>query len=194
MTENKPKMVDQVRPSSYDGIQEYDNDLPRWWVWLFYLTGVYAAVYVIAWWGFGVTLPPVSHEPSGVIASTASTSVQAPPGVDEAVVLAALVKDPAAIAKGKDVFSGKCAPCHGVTGGGVIGPNLTDESWIHGGSLVDIKRVIEVGVPEKGMLAWKSMLSQEDIRAVVSYIRSLRGSNPPGAKSAEGVVYTGGDL
>ncbi len=194
MTEKREKNIDQVRPSTYDGIQEYDNDLPRWWLWLFYLTGVYAAVYIVAWWGFGVTLPPVPHEPSGVIARTTVTTTQVAQEVDESSVLASLVKDPASIAKGRDVFATKCAPCHGVAGGGIIGPNLTDDSWLHGGSLVEIKRVIEQGVPEKGMLAWKSMMGQEDIRAVVAYIRSLRGSHPPGAKSAEGAVYAGGDL
>lgn len=194
MTDQKTKKMDQLRPSSYDGIQEYDNDLPRWWVWLFYLTGVYALVYVVGVYGFGISIPPVPHEPSGVIVASAPS---VPPGgasvQDEVQVLKARLSDAGAIAKGKEVFAGKCAACHGAGGGGVIGPNLTDDAWIHGGSLIDIKTVIENGVPEKGMLSWKTMLSQDDIRDVVVYIRTLKGTNPPGAKAAEGTPYTGGD-
>jgi cytochrome c oxidase cbb3-type subunit 3 len=195
MSDQKNKNIDQLRPSSYDGIQEYDNDLPRWWVWIFYLTGVYALVYIVGFYGFGVSIPPLPYEPSGVIVAQAPTgAAPAVPVLDEGSLLKARLNDSTTIDKGKAVYAGKCAPCHGPLGGGVIGPNLTDDAWIHGGSLVQIKAVIENGVPEKGMLAWKSMLSQDDIRAVVIYIRSLRGTNPAGAKGAEGAPYTGDDL
>lgn len=193
MSDQKDKNIDQLRPSSYDGIQEYDNDLPKWWVWLFYLTGVYAVVYVVASGVYGVTIPPVPHEPSGVIVAQAPTGAGAPTQ-DEAAILKAMLKDPAVIEKGKVSYATRCAPCHGATGGGVIGPNLTDDNWVHGGSLVEIKAVIENGVTEKGMLAWKSMLSQDDIRALVVFIRSIHGSNPPGAKAPEGAVYSGDDF
>lgn len=187
------KVIDQVRPASYDGIQEYDNDLPRWWVWLFYLTGVYAVVYLFADYMFGVQLPPVPHEPTGVIAAAGPKSKEALEAsqVDEKSLLRAALKDSAVVKKGGEVFAGRCAPCHAATGGGLIGPNLTDDNWIHGGSLTEIKHVIENGVVEKGMLAWKSMMSQDDIRAVTVYIRSIRGTNPSGAKAAEGLAYTG---
>lgn len=194
MTSDGPKkQIDQLRPSSYDGIQEYDNDLPRWWVWLFYLTGVYAAVYIVAHYGFGMQIPPMPHEPVGVVVASnvdQKGSAQVP-AEDEAIILKARLGDGAALDKGKEIYASRCAPCHGATGGGVIGPNLADDNWIHGGTLVQIKHVIENGVTEKGMLAWKSMLSQEDIRAVTVYVRSLRGTNPGGAKGPEGVLYTG---
>ncbi len=194
MTSDGPKkQIDQLRPSSYDGIQEYDNDLPKWWVWLFYLTGVYAAVYLVAMYGFGIQIPPMPHEPPGMI--VASQVEHKAPGEsapeDESTVLRARLNDATVLGKGKDIYTSRCAPCHGAMGGGVIGPNLTDDHWIHGGTLVQIKHVIENGVTEKGMLAWKSMLSQDDIRAVTVYVRSLRGTNPGGAKGAEGAVYTG---
>lgn len=194
MTDQKTKKMDQLRPASYDGIQEYDNDLPRWWIWLFYLTGVYALVYVVGVYGFGISIPPMPYEPSGmIVASAPSASQGGVPAEDEVQVLKAKLTDAVALAKGKEVYAAKCSPCHGVAGGGVIGPNLTDNSWIHGGSLIEIKTVIENGVQEKGMLSWKSMLSQDDIRDVVVYIRSMKGTNPPGAKAAEGRPYTGGD-
>ena len=194
MTDQKKPNIDQLRPSSYDGIQEYDNDLPRWWVWLFYLTGVYAIVYVVAYYGYGVSIPPLPYEPSGAPVATVASNAQ-PSGVqgDEAQILKAKLTDPGAVAKGKEVYAARCAPCHGATGGGVIGPNLTDDAWIHGGSLVEIKTVIENGVPEKGMLSWKSMLSQDDIRSLVVYIRSMKGTNPAGGKPAEGTPYAGAD-
>lgn len=194
-SEESNKQIDQLRPATYDGIQEYDNDLPKWWVWLFYLTGVYACVYIIAHYGFGVQIPPVPHEPIGVV--VASNDVKQPSAEvaveDEAVLLKARLNDSEVVGKGKEVYSSRCAPCHGATGGGVIGPNLADDHWIHGGTLVQIKHVIENGVTAKGMLAWKSMLSQDDIRAVTVYVRSLRGANPPGAKGPEGEVYSGED-
>lgn len=192
MTDQKDKNIDQLRPSSYDGIQEYDNDLPRWWIWLFYLTGVYALVYVVAYVGYGVTIPPVPYEPSGVVVAKGPEVASA--GADEGAVIKAMLKDSAVIEKGKVTYAARCAPCHGATGGGVIGPNLTDDAWIHGGTLVQIKTVIENGVVEKGMLAWKSMLSQDDIRSLVVYLRSLHGTNPVGGKAAEGNVYSGDDF
>lgn len=192
MSDQKSKNIDQLRPASYDGIQEYDNDLPRWWVWLFYLTGVYAIVYVVAYVGFGVTIPPVPHEPIGMVIAKAPEAAVS--GQDEQTVLKAMLKDSAVVEKGKATFAARCAACHGPAGGGVIGPNLTDDSWIHGGSLVQIENVIENGVLEKGMLAWKSMLSKDDIRSLVVYIRSIHGTNPAGAKAAEGAVYTGDDF
>ena len=198
MTNNQEKKnIDQIRKANYDGIQEYDNDLPRWWVWLFYLTGVYGVIYVIGFYGFDTMIPPVPHELSeGVAANktapkTVAPNVVAQPSVDEAALLKAVLNSPEKIAKGKEVFLARCAACHKTDGGGLVGPNLTDDSWIHGGSLKEIKAVIENGVLEKGMLAWKSMLSQDDIRAVTAYVRTLKGSTPANAKAAEGTPYTG---
>lgn len=194
MTDQKKPNVDQLRPASYDGIQEYDNDLPRWWVWLFYMTGVYAVVYIVAFYGYGVSIPPLPHVPSGVeVASVTAPTQHTGDQGDELQLLKAKLTDAGALAKGKEVYATRCAPCHGAAGGGVIGPNLTDDAWIHGGSLVEIKTVIENGVTEKGMLAWKSMLSQDDIRSLVVYLRSIKGTNPAGGKPAEGTPYTGAD-
>lgn len=192
-SDNSKKPMDQLRPSSYDGIQEYDNDLPRWWVWLFYLTGMYALVYIVGTYGFDIEVPPVPHRPVGVVVATGpATGSQAPADAgDDVAIMRARLNDSAFIGKGKDLYASRCAPCHGAQGGGVIGPNLTDDHWVHGGTLSQIKYVIENGVTEKGMLAWKSMLSQDDIRAVTVYIRSLRGTTPAGAKGPEGEVYTG---
>ena len=81
--------------------------------------------------------------------------------------------------------------CHGPQGQGLIGPNLTDTSWIHGGKLSEIKNTIENGVLDKGMLAWKGVLSPDEINNVVAYVHSLKGTNPPNPKAAQGVVVDG---
>lgn len=191
MNDQSNKPTDQLRPSTYDGIQEYDNDLPRWWVWLFYATGVYGVVCLIGAFGYGVAIPPVPHEPAGIIVAAGPVSGDGVQATDDAGVLRAKLSDAAALAKGKEVFVSRCAPCHGPAAGGLIGPNLTDNAWIHGGTLREIQTVIENGVLDKGMLAWKSMLSKEDILNTVVYIRSLRGSNPASGKGPEGTPYTG---
>lgn len=86
--------------------------------------------------------------------------------------------------KGTQVFESKCANCHGKKGEGGIGPNLTDGHWIHGGKLAQIAAIIEKGVNEKGMPPWGAVLSRDELRGAVAYIRTLRGTNPPGAKAA----------
>jgi cytochrome c oxidase cbb3-type subunit 3 len=82
-----------------------------------------------------------------------------------------------------------CAPCHGNAGEGSVGPNLTDDYWLHGGSVQSIFKTIKYGVPEKGMKSWKEDLSPAQMAQVTSYIKSLRGTNPPNPKEHQGVLY-----
>jgi cytochrome c oxidase cbb3-type subunit 3 len=96
---------------------------------------------------------------------------------------------PADLDAGKKIFEMQCAPCHKADGGGSVGPNLTDNYWIHGGSIKDIYYVIKVGVPAKGMIAWEQLLSPERMRNVSSYIMTLSGTNRPGGKAAQGDLY-----
>ena len=99
--------------------------------------------------------------------------------------LEAQLKDPARIQKGHEVFAAKCTPCHGANAEGTVGPNLTDEYWIHGGSALQVKKTIEEGVVAKGMLAWKGLLPAEEIDAILSYLWSIKNTNHPG-KAPEG--------
>lgn len=180
---------DKIREHSFDGIQEYDNDLPRWWVWLFVITVVFGAVY-----------PFVYHTGEPKLASQtidremAALQAQAGAASPEAVIsegaLLALAADAGAVAVGREVFASRCLPCHGDKGQGVVGPNLTDDYWIHGGKITDMHRVVVNGVLEKGMLAWKGQLTDEQISAVVAFVWTLHGTNPPNPKAPQGDVVT----
>lgn len=90
------------------------------------------------------------------------------------------------IEKGKLLFEMNCTPCHGIMGAGGVGPNLTDEYWLHGGKKSDIAKTIVYGVPVKGMIPWKSMFTPREVGELVSFISSLQGTNPNNAKSPQG--------
>lgn len=94
---------------------------------------------------------------------------------------------------GAAIYKTNCVACHKPDGGGLVGPNLTDEFWVHGGSLEKVIGTITEGVPAKGMIAWKAQLKPKEIEAVARYIKSLKGTNPAGAKAQEGEKYTGDD-
>ena len=101
-----------------------------------------------------------------------------------------LITDPARLQNGEKVFKTNCFPCHGMNGEGGIGPNLTDNYWINGdGSFSKIVSIIQNGVPVKGMISWKPILSEKDILDVASHVYKLRGTNPPNAKAPQGEKY-----
>jgi cytochrome c oxidase cbb3-type subunit 3 len=175
---------DQVRESCYDGIQEYDNDLPRWWLVLFYITIAYGVIYAV--YAEGVREPTEQRLAAQVAEIHALRPATQASGEMTEEQLQAAVQVAATIEKGKVSFTTRCAPCHGANGQGIVGPNLTDDHWIHGGKLTQIKNVIEVGVIAKGMVPWKGQMPEEEIVATIAYIRSLRGTNPANAKAPEG--------
>ena len=109
------------------------------------------------------------------------------PDRPEANLLA--LTDESSLVAGKDVFQTNCAVCHLSQGQGLVGPNLTDEYWIHGGSYADIVRIVTEGVPAKGMISWKTQISKQQIFEVSSYIMTLKGTNPPNPKAPEGEKY-----
>ncbi len=109
--------------------------------------------------------------------------------VDENTVK--LVNDPAVIASGKLIFTRNCVLCHGDHAQGIVGPNLTDDYWLHGGKINDLFKTIKYGVLAKGMPTWEKQLSPKQISDVANYVKSLHGTNPPNAKSAAGCKGTG---
>lgn len=181
------KKQDELLSHNYDGIQEYDNSLPLWWRWLFYITVVFGGAYIV-YFHFGPgqsQLEILSGELKEVAAQR-----QAQSGDVTEEQLLAVAKKNDEVEKGKAIFQTRCVACHGAAGQGIVGPNLTDDFWIHGGHLVEIRKTIREGVPAKGMIAWKDSMTEQEIESVIAYIRNIRGTNPAGAKAAEGEAFS----
>jgi cytochrome c oxidase cbb3-type subunit 3 len=178
---------------NYDGIKELDNHLPPWWKWLFYGTIGWSAVYIFVFHLSG-SLPLSGEEYQIELAeaeerSRALRANQPTASIDENAL--EYSADAALIQKGKNVFeSNPCGSCHRNDGGGnTIGPNLTDEYWIHGGDIKSIFNTVKNGAVDKGMPAWGKAMSLQDVRDVTFYILSLQGTNPPNGKAPQGEVY-----
>lgn len=192
------KVEDRLLDHDYDGIQEYDNPLPRWWLGLFYFGIVFAVVY-IPYYHFGPG--PLMHEEFATEMAEAAAATAKVEAAAEAAALKANggkkvslndhIGNADRIAKGKVIYTKNCVACHLADGGGVVGPNFTDKFWIHGGSMKDIIKTITKGVPEKGMIAWEAQLSKDDIIDVAVYIKAFKGTTPANPKAAEGKAYEG---
>ena len=175
----------------YDGIRELDNRLPPWWLYGFYLCIFIAAVYLYRY--HVAHSAPLSGEELVISLKEAEADKveylkHAANSVDESnVKLLTAAND---LETGKAVFTTVCAACHRADGGGNIGPNLTDDYWLHGGSIKDIFKTIKYGVPEKGMKSWKDDYTPGQIAQLASYIKSIHGSNPVAPKAPQGVIYT----
>jgi len=175
----------------YDGIKELDNALPPWWVWSFYATIVFAVVYLAKYHVFDGETQTEEFDTEMVQAKIdiAEYKKTAKNLVD--YKSATILTEASDLAKGKEIFTQNCAVCHKPDGGGSIGPNLTDDRWILGGGINNIfKTISEGGRPGKGMEPWsKNGLKSYDIQQVASYITTLAGTNPEGAKAAEGEIW-----
>jgi cytochrome c oxidase cbb3-type subunit 3 len=184
---SEKKIKDVVRPNVVDGIEEYDNPLPPWWVWLFNLSILYAFAYMI--WYHVLDKPGLDAELMADRKALAEKAALNQPAVASADDLANLVNDPKRVEEGKGIYDANCAPCHGQKGEGTVGPNLTDRYWLHGGDADQILSTIAEGVPAKGMIAWGPILGQQKIESVLAYVMSLKDTNPPNAKAPEGDAY-----
>jgi cytochrome c oxidase cbb3-type subunit III len=175
----------------YDGIRELDNRLPPWWLYGFYLTIVFAVIYL---WRYHVshTAPDSIQEYQLAVQAAeikrAEYLKKAANNVDESTVKYLSAADD--LAAGEKIYATTCFPCHGKAGEGGVGPNLTDDYWLHGGSVKDIFKTIKYGVPEKGMKSWKDDYSPGQIAQLASYIKSIKGTNPPNGKAPQGPLYT----
>ncbi|MEP2771492.1 MAG: cbb3-type cytochrome c oxidase N-terminal domain-containing protein [Fulvivirga sp.] len=180
-----------VLDHNYDGIRELDNHLPPWWKWMFYASIVFAVVYMAIYHVFG-TMPLQTEEYQAEMAIAEEARLtrladQPLSDIDETNVQ--FVEDEAALIEGQKIFNRNCAACHKEDGGGGIGPNLTDQYWIHGGSIQDVFLTIKQGVPDKGMIAWKDMLTPDQMQNVSSYILTMQGTTPAVPKEPQGELY-----
>jgi cytochrome c oxidase cbb3-type subunit 3 len=177
---------------NYDGIKELDNHLPPWWKWLFYFSIVWSLVYLLVYHVFDL-LPLSAEEYDRSIAKAEAAletqKASAPTAaIDENNVT--VTTEESDLATGETIFKRQCAVCHQPDGGGNVGPNLTDNYWIHGGNIKNIFNTIKYGIPEKGMISWQSQLSPTEMRDVASYIKvKLVGSQPANPKEPQGDLY-----
>jgi cytochrome c oxidase cbb3-type subunit III len=185
----------QVMPGhSYDGIREYDNPMPGWWVWIFVLSVVWSGYYVVGvhFTGWINTYEADLEASTMQLQQVRDDFAASNPGLlVDASALREIAAAPAAIEAGALTYAAMCAACHGDKGQGLIGPNLTDRFYLHGGTITDLYDVITYGVPEKGMPPWESALSVEGRAELVAFIRSIEGTTPAIAKAAEGTEFFG---
>jgi mono/diheme cytochrome c family protein len=171
-----------------DGIQEFDNSPPAWFNWLFYGTIAWAACYMLYFHVFKIgDLQLAEYDKQMKAAEAVVAKAQ-----EKAIELAEKPRytDEAKLIKGKTVFLKNCVMCHGDKGQGLVGPNLTDEYWLHGGAYPNIFKTIFNGVLDKGMLSWKKTLKPDEIRAVASYVYTLRGTKPENPKEPQGEKFS----
>ena len=181
---------DVMLDHDYDGIKELDNVLPPWWVNLFYLTIIFAFVYLVRFHIFNDYDQASEFETEMAIAKAEveKYKLTAPDLMDKDKVT--LLTDATALAEGKKIYEINCVACHKPDGGGSIGPNLTDEHWILGGGIKNVfNTLMEGGREGKGMVSWKATIKPSDLQKVASYVLSLQGTNPPDAKPAEGDIW-----
>ncbi|MCU0635618.1 MAG: c-type cytochrome [Gemmatimonadaceae bacterium] len=178
-----PRLIEH----QYDGIQEYDNPMPRWWLGTFYATIIFSVIYLFNVGPVGIGKGLIGEYEADVARAAARTPPPANGGATDANALLALSKDNAALAEGKQVFITNCAACHAADGGGNIGPNLADNFWLHGGRIEDIDRTIRAGVLAKGMPAWDKLLKPAQLDRVVAFVYALGGTTPAKPKAPEGV-------
>ena len=180
--------ADHLLDHAYDGIQEYDNPLPRWWLAIFWATIVFAPLYVLYFHYGGGMLANERYDQEMIAFYDKQAEQLLALGEITEGTLVDLMADPSMMNGGKKIFQSKCATCHGMFGEGGIGPNLTDDHWLHGGQLLDVYKTVREGVPAKGMLAWERQLRPAELMAVSSYVGTLLGTDPPNAKEAQGVL------
>lgn len=179
---------DELTGHNYDGIEEYDNPLPLWWLITFFATIIFSGIYWLHYEsGAAPTQIEMLKSDLADIEKLKERHQHALMPTESEDVLAGMALNTETIESGKKIFSAKCIVCHGSNLEGQIGPNLVDNFWIHGrGKLTDIISVVRGGVAEKGMPSWLATLSDSEIKSVVAFVYSKYGSNPANAKAPQG--------
>lgn len=191
MANPQPEERDLELDHNYDGIKELDNKLPPWWLYSFYATIIFAFGYMAYYHVFDGDTQDMEFQNEMAAAAIAIEEYKknAPDLINAENVT--VLTDAADIEKGQSLYQVSCMACHAVDGGGGIGPNLTDEHWILGGGIKNIYHTIsEGGRAGKGMIAWKSSLSPEEMQQISSYIITLQGTTPAAPKEPEGDIWT----
>jgi cytochrome c oxidase cbb3-type subunit 3 len=167
---SNPPLDDTLRPHSYDGIQEYDKQLPRWWLLTLYGAMVFAALYWAYNHTYQIGTPPAIALEAEMRENTARVSQKSGAMTDD--LLWKLSTNKETVEAGRTTFLTTCAACHKPDLTGLIGPNLVDNQWIHGGKPLDVVKTINEGVLAKGMPAWGPLLGRQKITEVTAFIFS----------------------
>jgi cytochrome c oxidase cbb3-type subunit 3 len=177
----------------YDGIQELDNRIPPWFTTLFLATIIFGIIYMLNFHVFHSSkLSADEYKDELARAELHRRVLLASEGsIDEGSLVALTAPD--ALKVGGENFHKYCVSCHGNFGQGLVGPNLTDDFWIHGGGIKNVYTTIKQGVPAKGMISWQLVFTPKQIQELASYVLTLRGTNPPGAKKPQGERYVEAD-
>lgn len=170
----------------FDGIRELDNRIPPWFNFMFYGTIIWAVIYLFVFHIFDDGQIQSKEYLAEINQAKIERDYLIKTGafINEETVT--LLNDASTLAEGKDIFAKNCVTCHSADGGGLVGPNLTDEYWIHGGGIKNVFKVIKEGVPAKGMISWQTQLDPKKMQAVASYVISLQGLKPANPKAPEG--------
>lgn len=183
------KEADILLDHNYDGIRELDNALPPWWKYGFYITIAIAFIYLLNFHLLGSGKNPDEEYAAEMRNAKIELEIYEAQNKDKIDEKNVPMADAAGIQAGQQMFEANCVACHLKGGAGNVGPNLTDDYWIHKGSLNDIFNTITNGYPDKGMQSWSSKFTPKEISQLASYVKSLRGSNPPNAKLPQGDIY-----
>lgn len=181
--------ADVLLDHDYDGIKELDNALPPWWKYGFYVTIGVAFIYLLNFHVFGIGLNPTQEYSAEMESARIKKEIYEANNKDRIDENNVPMAASDGILAGKKLFEANCVACHLADGGGSVGPNLTDDYWLHKGSLNDIYNTIKVGYPDKGMQSWSSNFSPKEISYLASYIKTLVGKKPAVAKEAQGEFY-----
>jgi len=183
------KEADILLDHNYDGIKELDNALPPWWKYGFYITIVVAVIYLLNFHVFRYGKNPTEEYQAELEKAKIESAEYESKNVDKINETNIQMPLKAGLDEGKEIFTSICWTCHGKLGEGGVGPNLTDDYWIHKGSLNDIYTSIKIGYPEKGMQSWEKNYTAKQINNLTGYIKTLRGTNPPNPKLAQGDLF-----
>ena len=183
------KEADILLDHDYDGIRELDNALPPWWKYGFYITIAFAFIYLLNFHVLGLGKNPTEEYNSEMENARIEKEIFEANNKDKIDENNVPIADAAGLAKAKEIFSIKCWACHGKLGEGGAGPNLTDNYWLHKGSLNDIYHTIKNGYPDKGMQSWATEYTPKEISYLANYVKTLHGTNPPNPKAQQGELY-----
>ncbi len=181
--------ADALLDHNYDGIQELDNSLPPWWKYGFIITIGFAFVYLLHFHVLGNGKNPTEEYAAEMKQATIEKEIFEANNKDKIDESNVPMASEAGIKRGKENYIANCVACHGALGEGGAGPNLTDDFWLHKGSLNDVYKTLKIGYADKGMQSWTIKFSPKEMSEIASFVKTLRGTSPPNGKAQQGELY-----